>query len=267
MTYILAACLIIMLASLSGVLFLGKVASRWTERNLKYLISFSAGIFIIVVYELVGEALHESITPSVGIVSIMAGIIVLHLFSKFWPEFHHHHERDLDHTHSIAGVRRILFSDAIHNIGDGVLIASTFLVDVNVGIVATVSIFIHEAVQEISEFFVLKEAGLTTRNALIRNFVTSSTIILGALIGYALASSETIMGPLLGFSAGAFLYVLINDLIPKSVKNIRQERAFIKHMTWAAFGLIVIIAANSLVAHTHESLDKDSSRDEQAESL
>jgi zinc and cadmium transporter len=249
MTYILIACFIVMLASLSGVLFLGKVASRWTERNLKYLISFSAGIFIIVVYRLAEEAIRESFNLGIGIASIIVGIIVLHLFSKFWPEFHHHHERDYDHTHSIAGVRRILFSDSIHNIGDGIFLASTFLIDPYVGVVATVSIFIHEAVQEISEFFVMKEAGLSTREALVKNFATSSTIILGAFIGYGLASSDYIVGPLLGFSAGAFLYVLINDLIPKSVKNIRQEKAFAKHLTWVLIGLVLISLVNRFLPH------------------
>ncbi|MDQ3014875.1 MAG: ZIP family metal transporter [bacterium] len=247
---ILIACLSVMFASLAGVVFLGKVAGPWTEKNLKYLISFSAGIFIVVVYHLAEEAIHESINLGVGIGSIIAGIVALHLLSKFWPEFHHHHERDYDHAHSVAGVRRILVSDAIHNIGDGILLASAFLIDINIGIVATASIFIHEVVQEISEFFVLKEAGLSTRSALVKNFATSSTILLGACIGYSLASSEVIVGPLLGFSAGAFLYVLINDLIPKSVKNIRQEKAFAKHLAWVALGLIIINVVNTVIVNT-----------------
>lgn len=252
MIYILIACLVIMFASLSGVLVLGKLAGPWTEKNLKYLISFSAGIFIVVVYHLAEEAIQESVNLGVGVASIIAGIVALHLLSKLWPEFHHHHERDYDHSHSIAGVRRILFSDGVHNIGDGILLASAFLIDVKIGIVATASIFIHEVVQEISEFFVLKEAGLSTRSALVKNFATSSTIILGAFIGYGLSSSEFIVGPLLGFSAGAFLYVLINDLIPKSVKNIRQEKAFAKHLAWVALGLIIINVVNAVIVYTIE---------------
>jgi zinc and cadmium transporter len=257
LSYILIACFVVMLASLSGVFFLGKVTWRWTERNLKYLISFSAGIFIIVVYELGKEALHESSSPGIGIGSIIAGIVVLHLISKFWPEFHHHHEKDYDHSHSIAGVRRILFSDSIHNIGDGIFLSSAFMVDTYLGIVATASIFIHEAVQEISEFFVLREAGLSTWQALSRNFATSTTIIIGALMGYSLATTHYIVGPLLGISAGAFLYVLINDLIPKSVKNIREQKAFWKHIAWVILGLAVILSVNLILEHSHEESEEE----------
>lgn len=234
-----------MLASLSGVFFFGKVLSAWTDRNLKYLMSFSSGIFIVVVYHLGKEALGHSTTIGVG--AMLAGAIIIHLLSKLWPEFHHHHEKDYDHTHSLAGVRRILVSDGIHNIADGVLVATAFMANTYLGIITAVSIFIHEVVQEISEFFLLREAGLSVPKALLQNFLTSGTIVVGALIGVLVSSTELITTALLGFAGGAFLYILLIDLIPKSVKNIRHDKTIIKHLAWGIVGFALITTVNSFI--------------------
>jgi zinc and cadmium transporter len=247
---ILIACFAIMLASVSGVFFLGKVMSVWTDRNLKYLMSFSSGIFIVVVYQLGREALEHSTTLGIG--AMLAGAIIIHLLSKLWPEFHHHHEKDLDHTHSLAGVRRILVSDGIHNIGDGVLVATAFMANTYLGIITAVSIFIHEVVQEISEFFLLREAGLSIPQALLQNFLTSGTILIGALLGALVSSTELITTVLLGFAGGAFLYILLIDLIPKSVKNVRHDKALVKHLAWGLIGLALITTVNSFLPHGHE---------------
>ncbi len=247
MLYLLLACFVVMLASLSGVFFLTNKLSGWTERNLRFLISFSAGVFIVVAYHLTIESIEHTSTAK-SVMWLLIGAIAIHIFSKIWPEFHHHHERDVEHIHSVAGARRILMSDALHNIGDGVLLAAAFAVNIYLGIVATASIFIHEAIQEISEFFVLKEAGYSNREALVKNFFVSSTIIIGALIGYFVSEQDYIMGPLLGFAAGAFIYILINDLIPKSIKNAR-EGGLIKHLGWTVLGLVIILAVNTFLGH------------------
>jgi zinc and cadmium transporter len=246
---ILSACLVIMLASLSGVFFLVEIIRSWTEKNLKYLLSFSAGIFLVVVYNLGIEATEHS--PTIGIIAMIAGVVTIHIITKMWPEFHHHHENDHNHSHSFAGAQRILISDAFHNIGDGILVASTFLVNIHLGIVTTVSIFIHELVEEISEYFVMREAGLSTFRALSLNFATSSTIIIGAVFGYFFASTEFINSMLLGFAGGSFLYILMIDLIPKSVKNVRTDKTFFKHLAWVIVGLAVITITNTFLIDDH----------------
>lgn len=250
MINILIACVIVMLASLSGVFFLTHKLSRWTDENLRFLISFSAGVFIIVAYNLFNESI-ELTNHTTTIIAVITGIVILHVLSKFWPEFHHHHERDSAHSHSHEGARRILMSDAIHNLGDGILLAAAFSVNVYLGIVATASIFIHEAVQEVSEFFVLKEAGYSNKEALTKNFLVSSTVIIGAILGYFVSSAHYIMGPLLGFAAGAFLYILINDLLPKSIRSMQKDKGFFQHIAWTVLGLLVILGANYILGHAH----------------
>jgi len=49
-----------MLASLGGVLFIWKGIGKIIERNLSLLVSFSAGVFLVVVFQLGQETLHHA---------------------------------------------------------------------------------------------------------------------------------------------------------------------------------------------------------------
>ena len=86
-------------------------------------------------------------------------------------------------AHPPLDARRLLLTDGIHNAADGIFLAASYAVSPALALVAGVSIFVHEALQEISEFFVLKDAGYSTKGALVVNFLTSSTIIIGAIGG------------------------------------------------------------------------------------
>jgi zinc and cadmium transporter len=156
---------LIMLASLAGVASIWNRAGQAIERNLRFLVSFSAGVFLVVAYHLGREAVEHAETIGGGFLWILIGAVVIWLVFKIMPGFHHHHdEHEEDHPHSKIDARRILASDAIHNIGDGILLAAAFAVNIGLGVVTAISIFVHELVQEVSEFFVLRQAGFLPRN-------------------------------------------------------------------------------------------------------
>jgi zinc and cadmium transporter len=245
--YLLIASLVIMLASLSGVVFVTKKLGHWTSQNIQYLVAFSAGVFLIVSYDIVTEALEFSDNKILVLGAIILGFLVFYLFEKFYPEVHCHHEDNKCATeNSRRGARKILIGDGLHNLGDGILLAPVFVLDIRLGLVAAFGILVHEFVQEVSEFFVLKFSGYTTREALVWNFVASSTILAGALIGFYLSSLEYLIGPLLGLAAGAFIYLLVIDLIPESVKNSHRERKYLNYVAWALLGILVILSLNFL---------------------
>ena len=124
------------------------------------------------------------------VASGLLGVLVLEIIERFHLASHHHHDTKHDHEHTGINARKLLFTDAIHNVADGVLLVPAFAVDVRLGIATAVAIFLHEAVQEVSEFFVLKEAGYSTKKALTLNFLVSSTILIGVGLG-VLASFRT----------------------------------------------------------------------------
>lgn len=245
------ASLVIMSASLIGVVFVWLRLGAIIERNLAFLVSFSAGVFLVITYKLGVESIEHSSSLGSGLASILAGVILVLLMFKFLPSFHHHHEEGVEpHTHSRVDARRILFSDALHNIGDGVLLASAFAVSSFLGLVTMINIFIHELVQEVSEFFVLRQAGYSTRRALVLNFSVSGTILLGALGGFFfLEQFENLEAILLGIASGSFLVVVFHDLIPHSVRNSRYEQVYIKHAVWFGIGVVIMTLINTLVGH------------------
>ena len=251
MIEIFSYSVLIMLASLIGVVFAWQWIGRVIQHNLSLLVSLSAGVFIVIAYQLGGESVEYSGTLVNGLVWITIGGLATWLLFKLLPSFHHHHDEGLEaHPHSRLDARRIILSDALHNIGDGILLATSFAVSSSLGALTALSIFVHELVQEMSEFFVLKQAGYSIKRAVVLNMAVSSTILVGALSGYFLLESfRAIIGPLLGLTSGAFLVVVFHDLIPHSVRASKQKQLYSKHLIWFLAGIVLMFTINTLVGH------------------
>lgn len=251
--YIFLASLAVMLMSLAGIVTVSKVFRNWAERNLKYLATFATGVFIIVAYNLVKETTHSelSVVPLLGL--MVVGAIIAFGVDKIIPNAHHHHDSSENlGTHSKAGAQRIILSDFLHNITDGFLIVPAFLVDVRLGLITTAGIMIHEVAQEVSEFFVLKSAGYSTKKALTINLATSASILIGVVVSLFISSiSENIIFVLLAVAAGIIIYTIVKDLIPYSVAIARKEKTYVKHFSAALVGAFVIFALTSFTADTH----------------
>lgn len=243
---------LIMLASLSGLVFVIKSFSGWLHENGKFIIAFSAGIFAVVTYDLLLET-FEFTTSIVALTSIAGGFLVFHLAEKFFPEIHHHDEEGEVHCHHSS--RKVIWGDALHNIGDGILLAIAFSVDVKVGIVAALGIFIHEFVQEVSEFSILKLSGYSTKKALLTNFLVSATIIPGVIVGTYIAQIGSVVGVLFGLAAGAFLHLVFADLIPHSYHSSRKDKRYFLYAFLIAAGIFTILAVNQIGGgHSHEGV-------------
>ena len=245
----LAAAVCVMLASLAGVVFIHQALGSWMQRRLTYLATFSGGGLTILAYHLVEEAFHESESAALAAASIIAGVVVLEILHHILPDMHHHHEAPADHRHTRVDGRRVLASDAIHNVTDGFLIVPAFLVDWKIGVAATFGIFLHELVQEISEFFVLKEAGYSDRKALTLNFAVSSTILIGIALALSLASFEALLAVLSGFAAGGFLSVVIRDLLPHAMNSAKAHGKWVPHIAAAVIGASVMLGVTTLAPH------------------
>jgi zinc and cadmium transporter len=242
------AALAVMLISLSGVLFAAGPLHRLAHRNLPYLATFAGGVFLIVVYHLLEESLHEgSVAMAAG--AILFGAALMEALHHLLPDTHHHHSTENTHAHTSIDGRRVLLSDALHNVGDGVLIVASFAVDFYVGVAATIGILIHEFVQEISEFFVLKEAGYSTREALLRNFFASSTILFGVVIALYLASAEEIALLFAGLAAGGFLAVILRDIIPHTVGSIQKRGGGLIHLGALVAGIALMVGLQIMLPH------------------
>jgi len=118
-----------------------------------------------------------------------------------------------------------LIGDSIHNFIDGLIIAATFLVDINLGIATTIAIAFHEIPQEIGDFAILLHSGMTKMKALLLNFASALMAVLGGIIGYFFFTNlEFILPYVIGIAAGGFIYIAGVDLFPILHKEkIRRE--------------------------------------------
>lgn len=238
-----------MLASLVGVFSIWNAAGKFIERDLSLLVSFSAGVFIFIAYQLGAETVKHSDSVLSGLIWIFSGALGFWLLFKLVPLSHHHHDEAHEaHRHSILDVRRIMTGDAIHNIGDGIVLAASLAVSSSLALFTTLSIFVHELVQEMSEFFILRQAGYSTKKALTINFTISGTILFGSIGGFFLLESfEALEVPLLGLTAGAFFVVVLQDLIPHSIRASQSNKLYWRHLSWFLFGVILILVVNILI--------------------
>lgn len=253
---ILIAAGVIMTASLVGVLFVGQVARGFLEERLSFLVAFSAGVFLVTSGALaleVFEIYTDALWTGVGL--IVVGYGLASALEALLPETHHHHDPACGHSHG-KGARKLMIGDAVHNIGDGIILVPAFLVSPALGMAVTVSIFIHEALQEISEFFVLKQAGYSTKRALAINFAISSTILIGVGLSYLALASHELEGMLLAVSAGFFLHVVVHDLLPKRHAH-ETFSAFVKHLALVLIGLVVMAGVTVALGKSHSHHEGD----------
>lgn len=244
-----------MLASLSGAIFTWKTLGDWITPRLRYLIALAAGVFSVIIFGLISEVLHEGITP-LSVFAFLFGGILLEGIIKLLPKNdHHHHEPCTEHVHGKLDARKMMMVDAVHNVHDGLALVPAFLVSPVVGFGTAAGILLHEIVQETSEFFILKEAGYSTRKALLWNFAVSSTILVGIFLATTLVSIGNVTGPLVAFSAGGFMYVLFRDLAPSIFYHARSEKKYIQYGVSFCIGLILILTVTLLLPESHHDYD------------
>jgi zinc and cadmium transporter len=240
----------ITLISLSGLFFVTHKAKHWMFRNMKYLVSFAAGIFFMTAFSVAGET-FELLSPRIGVLAILIGFSFMWILHMILPETHHHHDHECTkHAKHNRGLK-IVIGDTVHNTADGIVLVTAFSVSTELGIFAAVSIFVHEFVQEISEFFVLRESGYSVRQALLINAVSALTIFIGIGIGMFLTETLSIQGFLLGITAGIFFHIVVHDLFPfDSVRQIHKRNSW-KHLCLFLCGVCVLMGVGLMTPHGH----------------
>ena len=144
----------------------------------------------------------------------------------------------------------VLLGDSIHNFCDGLIIAAAFLADTRLGVVTSLAIVAHEIPQEVGDYIVLLNAGLSRGRALAYNAISGLAAVLGGVLGYFLAGPWTELFPyLLVVAASSFIYVAVADLIPQ-LQHRLTLRETVAQLAWLAAGLAIIaIAVGQLHDH------------------
>ncbi|HMO78098.1 MAG TPA: ZIP family metal transporter [Candidatus Paceibacterota bacterium] len=261
LSMVTGAAILIMITSLIGVIFTYKTAQKFLQNRLSFLVAFSAGVFLVTAGALGLEVFELADSVWQGAALIALGYLIAWGLHALLPETHHHHDPNCSRSHGRAA-KKLIVGDAIHNVADGVILVVAFAVSPALGIAATISIVIHEALQEISEFFVLRQAGYSVTKALTINFAVSSTILIGVGLGYLALASHELEILLLALSSGFFLQIVVHDLLPKRA-NHENGSLFFKHLSFVLVGALLMGGVAGVLGDTHTHGDGHAHNEEE----
>ena len=167
---------------------------------------------------------------------------------------HHHHHHDHSHPANGGGLRTggwtLITGDSVHCFGDGVLIASAFMADLRLGLIAAVSVLAHEVPHHIGDLVVLRQSSANRRMALVKVSLAGAVTAIGGLVGYFLvAQLQDWLPYFLALASSSFIYVALADLIPQLQKHL-SARETAAQIAWLLLGMGVVVLLSSM-AHGH----------------
>uniref|UniRef100_A0A7C6ENW1 ZIP family metal transporter n=1 Tax=candidate division WOR-3 bacterium TaxID=2052148 RepID=A0A7C6ENW1_UNCW3 len=213
-TYTLISVCLVSLISFIGVLFISIKKDR-LNKILLLLVSFAAGsLFGDALIHLLPEAFEQIDNSLKTSLLVITGIFIFFILEKFVRWRHCHIPTSKDHPHPMVTMN--LIGDLVHNLIDGMIIGASYSVNIPIGIATTIAVILHEIPQEIGDFGVFLHGGLSINKALMLNFLSALTAVIGGIIslivGPAVKDYSIILLPL---TAGGFIYIAGSDLIPE----------------------------------------------------
>ena len=137
----------------------------------------------------------------------------------------------------------LLLGDGFHNLVGGLSIGAAFIIDPAVGLTAYLAAVLHEIPQEIGDFGILMEGGMSAGRSLLWNLISGLTFPVGMALNMVMLETEALPF-LVGLGAGNFLYLGI-IMMPGAVANAGEARAL--GIAGLGAGLLLQI----LIPHAH----------------
>ncbi|KDR21134.1 hypothetical protein L798_04063, partial [Zootermopsis nevadensis] len=166
---------------------------------------------------------------------------------------HHGHSHTHGHVHSppdtLSSVAwMVVMGDGLHNFTDGMAIGAAFAANIAGGFSTAVAVFCHELPHELGDFAVLLKAGMSAKQAVFYNLLSSILCLLGMVLGVFLGESETATAWVFAAAAGMFLYIALVDMIPELTTSHSKEGGSLCQCLLQCVGLLSGIGIMLLIA-------------------
>jgi zinc and cadmium transporter len=235
--WILGSGLLMSLIALSGSVTLA-LPPETLNRLLLPMVALSAGSLIGgAFFHLLPAALRGTQDTDAVLLAVLAGFTLFFVLEQLLHWHRCRHGR-IDQARPLTYL--ILIGDGLHNFIGGLAIASTFLVDIRLGIASWFAAALHEVPQELGDFGVLVHGGWEKKRALAFNFLSGLMFLAGGLLTY-FVSFRIDVTLLIPFAAGNFIYIGASDLIPE-VNRESEARANLAHLAAFMGGLLMLWA-------------------------
>lgn len=237
---------------LAAVLSFG-VLARYTQ----HMLSLAAGALMGTAFlHLLPEAFESQVGAHELFLTLLVGVVFFFLLDKaeLWHHGHEHHhgsghDHDHDHDHGhepAAGGWAVLAGDSVHCFGDGILIASAFVADFRLGVIAALAVLAHEVPHHMGDLVVLRRSTGENRAALVKVSLAGAVTALGGLTGYWLVDQlHDYLTYFLVIASSSFIYVALADLIPQLQKRL-SLRETLAQIAWLLVGIGLVTTVSSL---------------------
>ena len=265
----------ILIAIVTGTLLAG-IGSVWLAallsfgvlaRYTQHVLRLAAGALLATAFmHLLPEAFESQVGAHDLFVTLLIGLVFFFLLDKaeLWHHGHEHHHAVQDHNdhshnhnhhhheghNAKAGTWAVLTGDSVHCFGDGVLIASAFMADMRLGMIASLAVLAHEVPHHMGDLMVLRSATSNRRAALIKVSLAGAVTALGGLLGFWLVEQlQDYLPYFLVVASSSFVYVALADLIPQLQKRL-SARETAAQIVWLLVGIALVTWVSGL-AHGH----------------
>ncbi|XP_051821552.1 metal cation symporter ZIP8 [Antechinus flavipes] len=116
----------------------------------------------------------------------------------------------------------ITISDAVHNFIDGLAIGASCTLSLLQGLSTSIAILCEEFPHELGDFVILLNAGMSTRQALFFNFLSSCSCYVGLVFGI-LVGNNFAPNVIFALAGGMFLYISLADMFPEMNDMLRGK--------------------------------------------
>jgi len=242
-------------------------------RYTQHMLSLAAGALLATAFmHLLPEAFESDADVHDLFFTLLVGLVFFFLLDKaeLWHHGHehgahahgahdhhahhghaHHHDASHGHTHAhnhandhTSGGWAVLAGDSVHCFGDGVLIASAFVADLRLGVIASIAVLAHEVPHHMGDLIVLRSTATDRRAALVKVSIAGSVTALGGVLGYWLVDQlQDYLPYFLVVASSSFIYVALADLIPQLQKRL-QARETATQIAWllGGIGLVMLVS-------------------------
>ena len=225
------------------------------QRLLPDLLAFGIGVLLAsAALHLLPEALHHGAPLTVAALTVFGfGLFAgMEQLLKGHDHGHAHglamgvpgHETAPTHVHVGPTPSRTLLpiafgADVLHNFLDGILIAATFLVRPELGLLTALAIGLHELPRELGTFSLFVHGGLSPRRAVLFNALTAVFAMAGAALTLLFGSrAEALAQGALPVAAGTMLYIAFT--VARSVLPPVNGVLPLRRVGWLAAGGVMV---------------------------
>lgn len=234
--YVMLSVIFVSLLSLVGAILV-TIQRKKLNSIITYALAVSSGVMLgATFFNLLPESIE--LLPDAAFTWVLIGFVSFFALEKLISWHHHVEGRHIHEEKPFAYLT--LIGDGIHNFVDGAVIAGAYLVSVPLGVTTTLAVIAHEIPHELSDFMVLLHGGFSNSKALLYNFLSATTAIMGAVLVLLVSDRFDVLEQyLVPVAAGNFLYIAASDLIPELLTK-RKGSESVWQIALLILGLLLV---------------------------